>query len=147
MVTTIAKRPTRTTNARATFFVGAAGQGGRFDHLSEPDQAAIQFNIPVGVDLEENIRIAELESSPTLPITLGSMILEPTGNVPIPLGSITARYGPWVNRVREYGEWDYKRMLDEHEVYQDFGNFNFGMTGAAEGIPLWFLLGGRKNPR
>ena len=131
-----------TTNARATFFVGAAGQGGRFDHLSEPDQAAIQFNIPVGVDLEENIRIAELESSPTLPITLGSMILEPTGNVPIPLGSITARYGPWVNRVREYGEWDYKRMLDEHEVYQDFGNFNFGMTGAAEGIPLWFLLWG-----
>ena len=48
----------------------------------------------------------------------------------------------WLNRVRDYGEWDYKRRLDDHEIYQDFGNFNFGVTGAARGHSLDTLLGG-----
>ena len=131
-----------TTNARATFFVGAAGQGGRFDHLSESEQAAIQFNIPVGVDLEENIRISEAGPSAVLPITLGRLPLEPSSNVPFAVASIAVAYGPWLERILPYSEWDYKRRLDDHEVYQDFGNFNFGMTGAAEGIPLQALLQG-----
>ena len=42
----------------------------------------------------------------------------------------------------DYGAWDYKRRLDDHEVYQDFGNFNFGMTGAARGHSLEYLLAG-----
>ena len=29
--------------------------------------------------------------------------------------------------------WDYKeRRPDDHDIYQDFGNFNFGVTGAAQ---------------
>ena len=128
------------TNDQADFFVGTAGQGGWFDHLSESDQSAIQFNIPEGVDLAENIRISEAEGSPSLPITFGKMPLEPIANVSFAVVSMTAAYGPWVNRVRPYGEWDYKRLQDDHEVFQDFGNFNFGVTGAALGISEEELL-------
>ncbi len=131
-----------TTNQRAKHFVGAAGQGGSFDHLSESDQAAIQFNIPVGVDLEENIRISEAGPSAVLPITFGRLPLEPSSNVPFAVASFAVAYGPWFERILPYSEWDYKRRLDDHEVYQDFGNFNFGMTGAAEGLPLNTLLWG-----
>ena len=52
-----------TTNQRAKHFVGSAKQGGYFDHLSPADQAAIQFNIPEGVDLEEkhsNLRVRRI---------------------------------------------------------------------------------------
>ena len=127
-------------NAQAEFFVGAAGQGGWFDDLSESDQAAIQFNIPPGVDLAENILISEVEGSLSPPATLGRMPLEPISNVPFAAVYITSKYGPWVNRVRPYGEWDYKRLQDDHEVFQDFGNFNFGVTGAALGISEEELL-------
>ena len=47
----------------------------------------------------------------------------------------------WLNRVRDYGEWDYKTRLDDHEVYQDFANFNFGVTGAARGHSFAILVG------
>ncbi len=37
----------------------------------------------------------------------------------------------WVNKVRPHGEWDYKR---EKREYEDFGNFNYGATGKAQGF-------------
>src|SRR5579872_1122968 len=51
-------------------------------------------------------------------------------------------------QVRNHGPWDYKqiRILNDFgslsSPYQDFGNFNFGMTGAAAGIELQVLLRG-----
>ena len=90
--------------------------------------------------MEENIRISE---------SGGYDFLEdpnPTAYAYNPGTSITVvarygtRYASWANRVRPGGIWDYKRLRpDDHEVFQDFGNFNFGMTGAAEGLPLWVL--------
>jgi len=50
------------------------------------------------------------------------------------------------NRVKSNGPWDYKR-LDPAGIknnwiskYDEFGNFNFGATGAAERIPEGALL-------
>ncbi len=130
-------------NAQAEFFVGAAGQGGWFGDLSESDQAAIQFNIPAGVDLEENIRISEAGGFDFLANPDAAREIRGSHGIGFTLAMrYAAKYPTWVNRVREYGEWDYKRLQDDHEVFQDFGNFNFGLTGAANGIPLWALLKG-----
>ena len=41
------------------------------------------------------------------------------------------------------GPWDYKWYHGKaHPEYDDFGNFNFGATGCAAGIPLNVLLRG-----
>jgi RHS repeat-associated protein len=36
------------------------------------------------------------------------------------------------NMVKDYGPWDYKRSMGRS--WQDFGNYNFGLTGAASGL-------------
>ncbi len=41
------------------------------------------------------------------------------------------------NQVRNHGPWDYKQHGSQ---YQDFGNFNYGATGAAFGFPDQILL-------
>lgn len=41
--------------------------------------------------------------------------------------------------VENNGVWDYKRQGSQ---YEDFGNFNFGATAAAMGIPQWVALNG-----
>lgn len=41
------------------------------------------------------------------------------------------------DKVRSWGPWDYKRLGDQ---YQDFGNFNYGATGAAFGFSEDTLL-------
>ena len=38
------------------------------------------------------------------------------------------------NQVHKYGPWDYKEMSRQ---YEDFGNFNFGVTAAAFGFPYY----------
>jgi RHS repeat-associated protein len=43
----------------------------------------------------------------------------------------------FANKVREGGIWDYKRMAAE---YGDFGNFHYGVVGAAAGYSLPTLL-------
>jgi hypothetical protein len=65
---------------------------------------------------------------------------------PIPL----LRYNWFYQNVRNKGPWDYKQQGKtlndfgrlQQSPYQDFGNFNFGATGAAAGIPLQILLRG-----
>ncbi len=50
----------------------------------------------------------------------------------------------WYNNVDTGGPWDYKEIktlndlgqLDKKSPYEDFGNFNYGATAAAMGIPL-----------
>jgi hypothetical protein len=49
------------------------------------------------------------------------------------------------NQVRNHGPWDYKQQaracgVDYVNPYEDFGNFNYGATGAAMGYGDQFLL-------
>jgi len=50
----------------------------------------------------------------------------------------------WYNHVKQWhGPWDYKNYNGQpHPEWDDFGNFNYGATGAATGIPLNLLLRG-----
>ena len=130
-------------NRLARQFFSMAKQGGWFHHLSGADQAAIQFNIPEGVDLAENIRISEWWGFDF--VANPDAAREVTGSHAIGFTFAvrhSTKFASWFNRIRPYGKWDYKRRLDDHEVYQDFGNFNFGVTGAAEGISEEDLLRG-----
>ena len=45
----------------------------------------------------------------------------------------------WYNAVRNGGNWDYKQKGSQ---YEDFGNFNYGATGRAVGIPAQILKRG-----
>ena len=131
-------------NHLAREFFSMAKQGGLFHDLSAADQAAIQFNIPEGVDLAENIRISNPGDLSRIAsaYTRGTLVTGPVGGVIHVGADAAADEAAWLNRVRDYGAWDYKRRLDDHEVYQDFGNFNFGVTGAARGHSLDTLLAG-----
>jgi hypothetical protein len=47
---------------------------------------------------------------------------------------------PWfIGKVRPGGSWDYK-LQGENRRYEDFGNRNYGATGAALGLPDELLL-------
>jgi hypothetical protein len=52
--------------------------------------------------------------------------------------------GWWIDRIRQkHGPWDYKWSHGKsHPEYDEFGNFNFGATGAAAGFSLNTLLRG-----
>jgi len=41
-------------------------------------------------------------------------------------------YGQWYDAVRNGGKWDYKQQGSQ---YQEFGNYNYGVTSRAVGIP------------
>ena len=41
------------------------------------------------------------------------------------------------NQVENRGPWDYKQI---DRIYEDFGNFNYGVTGTAFGFPASVLL-------
>ncbi|OZB35563.1 MAG: hypothetical protein B7X44_09490 [Halothiobacillus sp. 15-55-196] len=41
-------------------------------------------------------------------------------------------YGQWYDAVRNGGKWDYKQQGSQ---YQEFGNYNYGVTARAVGIP------------
>ena len=45
-------------------------------------------------------------------------------------------FSEWYNTVRNGGVWDYKQRGSE---YENFGNFNYGATGRAVGVPAWIL--------
>jgi hypothetical protein len=69
---------------------------------------------PPGVDLEKNMREAEAHR--------GDLF--------------------WLkDQVNSGKPWDYKNVqgVNESERIEDFGNFNYGATGAALGVPDWML--------
>jgi hypothetical protein len=53
-------------------------------------------------------------------------------------------YSWWYGLVSQWnGPWDYKNYGGQsHQEWDDFGNFNYGATGCALGIPLNLLLRG-----
>lgn len=48
----------------------------------------------------------------------------------------------WVNQVKTFGPWDYKNQRPGLMAWDDFGNFNYGATGAVLGFPLRTLEAG-----
>jgi hypothetical protein len=78
---------------------------------------------PPGVDINKNIEYIENLTSAALAIPYGG----------------TFAIGAWVGLVVEGGDWDYKK---EGSQYEDFGNFNYGVTGTALGFPPDILLRG-----
>ena len=48
---------------------------------------------------------------------------------------------PWVNAVQPNGPWDYKSRTPDLK-YENFGNYNAGLTGAALGLDPMTIQGG-----
>jgi len=55
------------------------------------------------------------------------------------IANASDKWSPWWfrNQVKNGGPWDYKQQGSD---YEDFGNFNYGATGAAFGFPDTILL-------
>ncbi len=65
----------------------------------------------------------------------------PGASCPSNINQAQQSYDPlwYYNQVRNGGNWDYKQLGQQ---YQNFGNFNYGATGAAFGFPSWLLYRG-----
>jgi len=48
----------------------------------------------------------------------------------------------WANQVAPHAPWDYKDQPHGFQLYDDFGNFNYGATGSVLGIPNTTLFQG-----
>jgi RHS repeat-associated protein len=75
--------------------------------------------VPPGVNIDANILLAELMSG----------------------GPPGLELWWWVGMVSPSGQWDYK-VQGPALVYEDFGNFNYGATGAALGLPQGVIFRG-----
>jgi len=82
-------------------------------------------NAPRGVDINSNI--SEARQHPILPLIQGGSFL----NNQIILNNNIANLLWFYRKVESGGDWDYKTS---GKMYQDFGNFNYGATGAAMGL-------------
>ncbi|MCX6620682.1 MAG: polymorphic toxin type 44 domain-containing protein, partial [Acidobacteria bacterium] len=88
-------------------------------------------NTPDGVSVDENIEIALRETS--------NIVVNRQGGI----GDILVWF---FNQVKNNAPWDYKqgdkgqRLPGDQSAYDNFGNFNYGATGAAIGIPETALL-------
>jgi RHS repeat-associated protein len=79
---------------------------------------------PPGVDVEVNIGKAEA-------MKWLSYLLPGIGHI---IKYIWFAYKVWPGH-----DWDFKRFNIGDIDYQDFGNFHYGVVGAAAGIPSWIL--------
>jgi len=79
-------------------------------------------SIPAGVSLDENMRISKATRD-SAKLVIG--------------GENAFVYGVFYTKVRNGGEWDYKQRGRQ---FEEFGNFNYGATGTAAGIPEQILL-------
>ncbi len=100
------------------------GQGGGGSHGSSSSSGSETNCPPVplhpsNADVDRNIREAEI-------VRVLSMLIAPA------YGITTS--GWFVGRVAPTMSWDYKR--DGNVQFAPFGNFNYGATGAALGLPL-----------
>ncbi len=102
---------------------------------TDPCDHLLPANVPPSVSVDENIRTAD------------GLYRQATQPIPDLGGSAARGAQPFVifmdfyNRVKGGGPWDYKLLdaeglrLTGRSRYEEFGNFNFGATGAAERIP------------
>jgi RHS repeat-associated protein len=85
--------------------------------------------IPNGVDIGANI-----DKAKTLDVTPYIYSVDGVGLGMMAEGNLIT-FAKWVNAG---GPWDYK-LLDDNGTYEGFGNFNYGVVGAAAGISLGTL--------
>ena len=85
-------------NHLAREFFSMAKQGGWFHDLSATDQAAIQFNIPEGVDLEENIRIARGSGLSYRHAPIANTVAGPVAAHAV-ASYVTTEHLSWVSRI------------------------------------------------
>jgi len=91
---------------------------------------------PPGADVMDNIRKTQaISASVIIPDT--AYMLPEAGAHDYATPRVI-QIATWIGRVKPGGEWDYKAKF-KNSVYDDFGNFNYGATGAALGFPLWML--------
>lgn len=87
---------------------------------------------PKGADIDANIRDTQAKYA-----------ADPTG---------TGARLWWENQVKSGGVWDYKLQSADQSTYDDFGNFNYGATGAALDLSFNSLKAGavyarlKRNP-
>jgi RHS repeat-associated protein len=96
--------------------------------------------LPPGASVDSNIKrtYARLRSAVNDPPLLPQF----PGDAPMPdmMAARLVACAQWASDVRFGGPWDYKRLHANPEVYDDAGNFNYGATGRATGLPVWLLL-------
>jgi RHS repeat-associated protein len=105
------------------------GQNTRSTHTSTSNSCPAVPSHPASANIQANISAAE--NSAWMVFALPRMFW-------------------FYGQVRNKGPWDYKQQGQslngvgnwEPSPYQEFGNFNFGATGAAAGIPSGVLLRG-----
>ena len=96
---------------------------GQYVVPQEDFDALTYMDRPKNVDLMDNVRAAESWKSMGM------------GNPDVPTTEL--KYLTFRNHVTAGGPWDYK-LRDKK--FENFGNYNYGLTGAAAGIPSKALL-------
>lgn len=122
--------------------IGFMGGINKYDYVLD---SPTNFNDPSGLDKKK-----KNGDCPSVPPHLDSMnvdqnIAEEESNAPLLPNLLGAPLvlEDYYHKVRNHGPWDYKQnktlndfgSLDRQSPYEDFGNFNFGATAAALGIP------------
>lgn len=123
-----------TVNVGGAKTVSAAGMGALLKNVLGSLFHGNPMAVPPGVSLDANIREAEAHR-PCDPNGVLS-VLNPFVGVYCDVNQAAA-LAWFANRVREGGEWDYKRLGGQYEY---FGNFNYGATGRALGLPRDVIL-------
>jgi hypothetical protein len=113
--------------------------------LNDVLNSPTNFNDPLGLDKNK-----KNDECPPVPPHLDSMnvdrnIAEEKSNAPLLPNLLSAPLvlEDYYQKVRNHGPWDYKQnrtlndfgSLDVASPYEDFGNFNYGATAGALGIP------------
>jgi hypothetical protein len=93
----------------------------------DPRAHLLPVNIPNGVSIDANIATARAAYD-SFSLKGGS---EP-GAAEARASMLNYNRLEWFNSmVQDKGSWDYKYANPDHTVYENFGNFNYGATGAA----------------
>ncbi|GEM_PF-937994 len=124
------------TNREGQFIIATSGKMIKVDPLEkqyepeffgespDPEASALIQEVPTKADLDANIKEAESYQTKNLSV--------------IPYGAQEMQKYAWFyNKVKPGADWDYKVNGMQ---YEDFGNFNYGVTAAASGIPLEVAL-------
>ncbi|CAN5330227.1 hypothetical protein BH11CYA1_BH11CYA1_44230 [soil metagenome] len=95
-----------------------------FDAPPDPESSPVIQEVPASVDLDANIK--EAESHQYKFLAINSYVTQELN-----------KYVWFYNKVKPGADWDYKVKGMQ---YEDFGNFNYGVTAAAAGIRLEVAL-------
>ncbi len=85
---------------------------------------------PKGASVDANVQLVQAMEKTYLD---EAMQIDPSHQQEAALGALVIVSAWWVNQIRPGGAWDYKRQ----GTYEEFGNFDFGATAAALGVPYY----------